>query len=128
MIELIEINEQNWLEAVKLSVYESQKGFLDSAAGRAITVFLGVVSVIAAFLLLGFWTNAKAYDAMSVLIIPQKIQNVYAAGRPNKKPIVYHIYTVGFFRGISTFPVPKRQIPGLKRTLPKLFPIRRRIF
>ena len=33
MIELIEINEQNWLEAVKLSVDESQKGFLDSATG-----------------------------------------------------------------------------------------------
>ena len=33
MLKLIDVNEQNWLDAVKLSVRDDQKGFLDSPAG-----------------------------------------------------------------------------------------------
>ena len=33
MLKLIEVNEQNWLDAVKLSVRDDQKGFLDSPVG-----------------------------------------------------------------------------------------------
>ena len=33
MLRLIDVNEQNWLDAVKLSVRDDQKGFLDSSVG-----------------------------------------------------------------------------------------------
>ena len=33
MLKLIDVNEQNWLDAVKLSVRDDQKGFLDSPVG-----------------------------------------------------------------------------------------------
>ena len=33
MLKLIEVNEENWLEFRKLSVHETQKGFLDSPLG-----------------------------------------------------------------------------------------------
>lgn len=33
MIELVEINEQNWLDYARLSVSEEQKAYLDSAVG-----------------------------------------------------------------------------------------------
>ena len=33
MLKLIDVNERNWLDAVKLSVRDDQKGFLDSPVG-----------------------------------------------------------------------------------------------
>lgn len=33
MIKLIDINEENWLEAAKLTVHDDQRGYLDSAIG-----------------------------------------------------------------------------------------------
>ena len=54
MLELVEVDERNWLDVRELSVAESQEGFLDSALGIiakavALDIIINPVSTVAIF-------------------------------------------------------------------------------